>query len=713
MSFLNTIQRHPTGYTPGAEFQDHYYGVKLGVLTRVDPHEMLADVKILSGGVERYEIDLTQSQAGPRSFWGGVPEVNSLVLVGYRRYHKQLHEAVILGYLPTSKRSALRFDPFNPTDPSSITSEQEDLFKELFSPQTRFKRLLLQPGDVGGMSAAGSELVLSKDVRIWNRAGDGIEIRDAERALILQGIHVMESHGGFYRIAGPTRRSAQFLPPDIFNGDILKEDADRYFGQDYLERWLKGGDNSNKYFNNYTRFPPITLSNGKQVYYCGTVESASVENPKSGSEPYVEDRLELTHTTDLVQDVREEIDGFQPDRRPIYIERVIGTVVGNDLGTDQGRQQYGAVLRPKIFGDFQSTGPGSFGMEPVVRSGIDDSEANSSAGAFLFKLNPPGPTGSPSPKSVFGCAVSKQGKLFLNVPGSRVDHYSSGTKNVSAEVNLEGALKMRLGASKPDGIAWHLTLEGGAVFDFKGSANGAGLQFRTHSSYTVEARGVPDLDNIAYSENLQGNRRAFCSGDSTEEIKGAKIQNINGGNTITADRQNINVMNGYGLNAGSVDVMVSGKTQNRYAQSVSTTIVTQGSDTTVMQGDVTELLLLGDKTIDVIGGSMETSVIAGHYKVDVLTGGIQMSSTIGAVSISSSINSISTSSGLGTSITAGTTIDTSAGISTTISSPLVSIGSAAAALGVARATPMMPPNSPSMCWITGAPLMGCAVIRSV
>jgi hypothetical protein len=66
--------RYASGYVPGKEFTDtgEPFGLKLGVITRVDEVEMKADIKVLTGGGDRFEIDLTQAQAGPRSFWGGV-----------------------------------------------------------------------------------------------------------------------------------------------------------------------------------------------------------------------------------------------------------------------------------------------------------------------------------------------------------------------------------------------------------------------------------------------------------------------------------------------------------------------------------------------------------------------------------------------------------------------------------------------------------------
>jgi hypothetical protein len=97
---LKNQPNRPLGTIPNKSFVDgdDPYGIKIGVITRVDEINMKADIRVLTGGGNRIEVDLTQGIAGPRSFWGGVPELNSLVLLGYRRRHKNLREACILGY---------------------------------------------------------------------------------------------------------------------------------------------------------------------------------------------------------------------------------------------------------------------------------------------------------------------------------------------------------------------------------------------------------------------------------------------------------------------------------------------------------------------------------------------------------------------------------------------------------------------------------------
>ena len=182
--------KHAAGEFHGKDFVDHHgiSGVTIGILTRIDEINMKADVHLVNGA-DRYELDLTQGMAGPRSFWGGVPEVNSVVVLGYRAKSKKLKDAMILGYLPTALVSGLRFDPISTDNPSNITSDEQALYSQVYSPTIRTKRLKLRPGDVGGMAADGAEIKFDRNIQMMNRAGDLIELRDAERLLITQAIN--------------------------------------------------------------------------------------------------------------------------------------------------------------------------------------------------------------------------------------------------------------------------------------------------------------------------------------------------------------------------------------------------------------------------------------------------------------------------------------------------------------------------------------------
>jgi len=723
---MSRTPKHVQGSTPGKDFVDtaDISGIKIGMVIRVDEVNMKADLKILSSSSERYEIDLTQGIAGPRSFWGGIPEVNSLVVVGYRRIHKHLYDAVILGYLPTGNRAGLRFDPHSPEDPGEISAEDRDNFAQVLGTTRRLKRLNLRPGDVGGMSASGSELVLSKDVRMANRAGDSIELRDSDRTLISQTIHRVESDAGIKRISGPIRRGTFFIPNDLLKADGTLRDTDTaYYGRDTLQiagpgigsgsaaKFSNAAGKPLSLFNDTTTFPPVTYSNGRRVHYPPTSPAVSIEDPNESADAFVEDRLELGHTSDLTQEVIEEIDGFSLDRNTPYIERVMGTVVGNDSSTTRGQRQYGKILKPKLFPDFQSIALGKFTLEAVDRNPTaPDLEVATSAAAFYFKVRPPRSTGD----NAFVAAVSKQGKLFLNVPASTVEDYPSGTKKVSVEMSLEGALKAFIGASNPDRISAHITLEGGLHLDIGRDAQGNAITTRYHSGTKTVYEGNPNEDDVTASLEIRGIKESNISGAERKVIEGSKQTTVSGQYQVNADRYSVNAFQGASLNFGELNQMVSGKTQLNFALQVLENIALGGKISTILAGGLTQTVLAGAISYSALAGAVSIAAPAGAYSVTVGVGAMSMTTGAGAVTISTGAGVMSLAAGAGAiSMTAGLAINLAATTIISMIAPQILFGGPAAVLGVVRGVPAMPPGSPSLDIITGIPLPGSALVRSL
>ena len=722
----------PQGHVPGREFvaSGDPFGIKLGTITRIDELHMKCDVKVLTGGGVQREVDLTQPMHGPRSFLGGVPEVGSLVILGYRRKHKNLYEAMILGYMPNvGLRSGLRFDPMSSINPGDVTPDDQAQYDDLLGTTVRYKRLKLNPGDVGGMSASGAEMALSKDVRLSNRAGDLIELRDSDRTLVSQAVHRVEAEAGVHRRSGPIRRGMLWLPPDIMtggaNGNTLLSEADRYFGRDELQAAGPGLPGSPfkfsnaqgqllDIFNDSNEFPPVTYSNGRRVFYAATQPAVCFEDPnEAGTEVYTEQRVEMYHTTDTSVDVLDEIDGFTVAPRSIYIEQVLGTLVGNDAYSGEGQRQYGRLLKPKIFDSFAQRTPGVFSLQEVPRNPMEqDIEAETTAGAYLFKIRPPKGVNGDFP---FGVSVSKQGKLYVQLPGSIVENYADGaTKNVSMEFNSEGAIKAHVGASSPDRVSLDLTLEGGIVADLGSSAGGQAIKVRYHSSVSQEYLGVPDENDVAYSVAVTGNMETVCSADAVENVLGAKVTTVNGGYAMLADRVQVQAQSGYTVNAGECNVLVSGKSQYNYALAVLENIVLGGKLSTIVAGGLIQNVVAGACSTNVLGGATALNSAAGAYTVNVGAGGMTMSVAAGAVAISAAAGAMSLAAGAGAiAVTAGLALNLTAGAALSMIAPQVLVGGPAGVLGVVRGVPALPPGTPSLDPITGTPLLGSATFRSI
>ena len=726
---MSNRNRDLIGKTPGNQFSDGDYSIKVAIVQRVDEVNLKADLKILTGTAsERFEIGLTQAMFGPRSFWGGIPEVNSLVIIGYRRIQSKIREATILGYLPTAIRTSWRFDPVSPDDPGNVDAADLSTFERLFGKTTRFKRLYLRPGDVGGMSANGSEFALTSDVTLTNRAGDFIELRDSERTLVMSAIHSVRTEAGIRKIGGPIRRGAHFLPHDIFNADgTLKDETSTpnpYFGRDELQA-AGPGDTAGVFprfatnagavldlFNDTTNFPPVTYSNGRRVHYPPTIRGAGLDDLDSFADAYVEDRMEMSHTTDLVQEVLEEVEGFSMDRRLPYIERVYGTVVGNSLNSTRDQRQYSQILKPKLFEDFTSNRIGKFTLEAVDRKPTaPDLEVDTQAGAYLFRIRPPqGISGS---DGAFVSAVSKQGKLFLSAPASSVEDFASGTKNISAEVSLAGALKAYLGASSPNRISAYITMAGGVHLDIGRDAAGNAVTIQYHSGVKTIADGNPNEDDVADDAEIRGIKRLRLTGKKEQFIEGMKTDTVSGMYQVRSDRYNLNAFSGVSLNAGEYNSMISGKTQINYALQVLENIALGGKILTILAGGFTQSVVAGATTFSTLAGATTFNNPAGAFNVVVGTGALSMTVAAGAVTLSTAAGAMSLGAAAGAvSISAGLAINLTAATTISHVAPQILFGGPAAVLGVCRAAPVLPPGVPTLDIITNIPLQGSALVRS-
>lgn len=694
-----------------------YFYVSLGVIRRVDPQHMKCDVAILTGGnATRYELDLTQGMAGPRSFWGGVPEVGSVVVLGYRRKHQKLFEPVILGYLPVGMRTGSRFDPYGATSPSDISEGDRELYEEIYGKPVRYKRLLLDEGDAGGMSSRGAEFALTTDVQAVNRAGDGFHFRESDRTFLVQSRRWYHTSSGATLVSGPIQRNKLLLPSSFFGSDgkILPE----YQGSSVLQsigygdpggsfKLLQSDGSPGEFVNNEGLFPSTTFQDGSKTYF---VSTSPDENPEvAGALLFTEHTLSLPHTTDLTGEVTADTDGVDVEPTRNLVEITHGTVVGNDPWTTGGMRNYGKILKPSLFPDFRNpvTGNTRFTLNPISRTPTNgDIEAYTQAGAFLYQMRPP------QGDTPFVVSISKQGKLFLQVPGSTVEDQQ--TNNISIEALLVGALKAKVGASNPDRVSLNLSLDGGIHADIGSDSSGKAVSLRFRSSVHQSYQGTPDTDDVALRTEIQGVSQRSVSGEDFSNIIGSKLTTVSGRYQLESDRMVVNAISGFSGNYGEKNELVAGKTQLNHALQVLETIVAGGKVTTILAGGSTETIAAGLKSVSVLGGAYTTNVAAGAYTVTVGAGAISLSTGAGAVALSTGAGAMSLTAGAGAmTLTAGLAINLAAPLAISLASPQVLLGGPLAVLGVVRGAPVLPPGVPSLDFLLNIPYLGSAVIRSI
>ncbi len=725
---IHYVSKYPDNFAVNEDFIDNHgtsHGFRVGVVQRVDEVNMKVDVKIITGSGYRMEVELSQAMCGPRSFWGGIPEVGSFVMVGYRMVSPKhnIAEATILGYLPTGNRQGLRYDPFAASDPNDIDEEDKADYRNYVGGPVRYKRFKMQPGDVGGMSSSGAEMWLNRSVNLVNRAGDLIELRDEERTLVTQAIHRFDNEAGVKRYSGPVRRQVFWIPREVVTADgstkTLKDEAAGYYGRDDYQN-LGPGPVGGDYkfaspsgvlleqFNNATDFPPVTYSNGKTVFYPSTSSEAGIEaKPDEGAgAAFTEVRTEIAHDTELVQEVHTEIDGFCPNPRMTYIEHVMGTVIGNDPYSTLGIKQYGQILRPQLWGMGKALTPGKFTLETINRNS-SDLDAKTSAAAFLFRINPVFTTADDVP---FAVAVQKQGKLLMQVPKPSNDAYGDSVKGVSADLNLLGALKLFVGAASPSNTSLFAKLEGGIKAEIgRNTDTGNSLDIVYRGPVKNRYVGAADAQGNSLSTDVSGKHTMMSAGDTYLQTGGSFIVASNGAATTRADKISQTAISGYSMNAGGCNVNINGMTYLTYAQDKHETIISGGEFKNVIAGPVVESLAAGSKTVTV-NGTISTTATAAITE----SSGASITQTSGAAFTVSSGAAYSLTAAAAVSVTAGAlvTIVSPAGID--LSSPNIMLGGAATAvLGVVRATPSLPPGTPTLDYITGLPLLGSAGVRSI
>jgi len=721
------VSKRPSGYASRTFFIDNEgtaKGIRVGIIQRIDEINMKADIKILTGAGIRFEVELSQSMCGPRSFWGGVPEVGSLVLVGYRdisRVHN-LAEAVILGYLPMGNRLGIRYDTFAPSDPTDIDPEDADFYAKNIGRTVRYKRFKLSPGDVGGMSSNGAELSLNRSVNMANRAGDLIELRDDDRTLVTQTLHRFDSDAGVRRLSGPVRRQVFWMPSEIMNttsdGSTLKSEADGYRGRDEFQSVGPGDVGSNTKFsnangrlipefNNATQFPPVTYSNGKTVFYPSLIPDTSIEgDPDTGAgSTFTEVRTEIYHDTDLVPDVTTEIDGFDPFPKATFIEHVMGTVVGNDPYSTLGIEQYGQVLRPQIWTSGTTMTAGSFSLEAIDRGARGDADVRTSAAAYLFRINPV----QSNDESFFAVSVQKQGKLLVQVPKPANDAYNDNVKGVSADVNLLGALKMFVGAASPSNTSMFAKFEGGIKAEIgRNSDTGSSLDIVYNGPVKSKFVGANDPSGNGLVTEVNGRNVTTVSGDHDVATGGSVNINANGSQTVKASKIVHHATSGYTLNAAGYQANILGKTTLTYAELKTETIVTGGEIKTVVAGAVVENIAGGALSTTVNGAVTVNSTAA----ISEIAGAAFNQTSGGAFTVSAGA-AYSLTATAAVSITAGGLLNQVAPAGISMVSPNIMLGGPTAVLGVARATPLLPPGVPTLDYITGLPIQGSASVRSI
>jgi hypothetical protein len=726
----------------------------------VDTEAMLCSIRLETGTGERHDVPLPASGGGgPRSWAGCILEPGSKVIIGWKKYSHRAFKPYIIGVMTVGTLGARNYEPFSTGDPTDVEAVLS-LFPDLANdPHMNLNVLRLKsrkgyPGDFVASSSSGADLILDKDFYATNQPGNEIRLRASDQTYILQTSNEFVSNSaGYYRrglirrdafnlqldllasayyqqqIASPpsTQTFDQFLAANPFttanatdsNGnpvlDALGNPVVAYsvigkngipMGSPAYTNLLNLGLITPAGTQNFPDdptdpfYPFVVHPDGQRASYVVTGEhSASFSQ---ANDCYVEDRVEIRHTSDGTMAVTADGDGVQID--PIgypqgFIEDVRGTVVGNDPYTDSGRALYKRILTMRVFDSpddgYPSGGPK---LEPIDTV-VSQSDADTKALCRLFRVQ------SPTNSNQYAFGITKEGRVMLHVPASTGSTPDESGKSI--DVNTQGVVKAILGMDQSR-TSLDFTTQGGVkinlgtfITEDPSDNNGISVDLTLAGKVRTNYQGTDGRETVIGSNDflsVGGTYMQVINGNSIEAVGGAKAIE---GNSITLNAGPGGMKMKY---AGDWNQTILGRASEMYALP-RICVFAVGDIKTMLAGVDVQTVVAGGITRTVTSGAgIVDTVAVGNYVQTVGTG--NFTTTVGTGNMTATVgtgNLVLTAGGGSMTMTSGIVANFVASAVASLTAPLCKVGP----IGVGYAVAGAPgPPSPALDYITGLPLFG-------
>jgi len=689
------------------------FALRLGEIQRVDYEHMVCDIHWLQGATPpAKEVPLTSGYWSKRGFLGAMPEEGSVVVCGFSAAHTdQAVKPYILAYLPNGYLTALGFDPLGVAERNAegIDKPLETLQRELqglYGP-TRHKMRKLYPGDIYGASDKGAELILDRDARLLNSGGAELWLRTEDQSLITTTLDAYATTAAARRRSGRITRSALTLPSDMTFGEDGRIKPGTLLFEHLVDAGLIFEDGDIP--PDINRLPFITLESGERLALV-TENLADVTDPDV--QVYAEDRVEIQEFTDQRLPFPDhygfdgDLIGDNPQWNP-FIEKVSGTVVGNNPYTARGRSNYGKLLKPVLFGSPSSTS-GRVRMEPVKNE--QGEKEKSLVAAHLYRMNRPDGLGE------LFLAHDKEGHVFLSIPASTSKKSNLGAGR-SIEADVKGSIKAVIGANKNDHTSLDIFATGGAKWTLGSiDTTGRSLDLIAKGGLGVKVTGS-DRDGSAITGELSGDVGLAIEGSFGLSTTEDHIEEINGKKQVSSEGREASV--GTGDDALTVlsnqSHTIKGNVSNSIGEGRTTTIVKPSTTS----ANAEELKILAGNRQTTFGApATDTITYASTGTKTVQAGGpltcSWQSPTTGNFTFQASSGTYSVTLGAGTISLTGANVNVSASTAINIQAPTVNVtgkvalGTAAAALAVVGGSPG---PSPYIDPLTGLPLTGNPLVN--
>jgi len=703
------------------------YALRVATVTTIDYKNMKVSLRVSTGETSTYSsVPLTFPGAGNRHFLGAMPEPGDLCLVGWGMQESgKTQRPFIVGWMVPGTTLGYDWLPTQPVTPDEFGfSPKMKGQLQGVGGRVRHKLRQMDPGTLLMSSSQGADLVLNESLMLMNRRGNELLLRDQDQALVVRTLQQFHAGAGFRSYLGMVQRDATFLPTQMFADQTLWEAAQQVdaegkplsrlalesspYTQGFLtpasvfQRDENGVPLSNLSFSSEVD-PYDFLQRGLFISPEGYALNAPRSNAVYGGKPiyrvstsgtnsavdstaltFVENRIEVAHTSDGTLPVTEQTDGFDADRLPNsspqdpdpmggspnapFIESVLGTVIGNDPYSESGRAVYGVPLKPVVFaGEVRS---------PGMMSGMGS--AVSEHAATLFKMQPPV---TPGLAPTFW-SVAKDGRVFASVggPGGTWSgevafqnglHLGSGANSMgqSLLVDADGSISLRAkqgGLTENVGIL--LSADKAAVRIFGGASTTVGGIASREAKGSGEGEGALPAVSIESATNMEM-RAGQSMMLSAVRVTVGNAQQVSLSASTSLDLQSGDGMslssNTYQQNVlGKAEYIYSGPTnknptngalrETKFVGNPSTGFTGGTADKYLLQyGDREETLMTGDHNSTIAVGNRTYNVASGTYAVN--AGGSNMRLTPSSASLQGAGSVLVAASGSST-ITAGTSM---------------------------------------------------------
>ena len=659
------------------------FPIRYGKVTRVDPKRMVVDLVLISQtNVDFTNVPITFPGAGARHFFGAMPEVGDICLIGQQPAESgRSKRPVILGwYVPSTQAGYdwLNVRSHGP-DELDLTPKQKVALDGIAS-ERRHKLRQMEAGNVVASSSQGADLLLTESATLTNRRGNEVVLRDQDQALVVRSLQQFHAGAGFRTYSGMVQRDANLLPtqvvkdsvdwtsdrqvdgeeapldvadldenedagspqyPSVFSGLITTEATDP---TEALRRGLFLDLDGN--FIVDPSNDGASVYGGKKVVRVAADMSGNA-TARPGVETFSEYRVEVAHTSTGILPVTEQTDGIDIDRllttppstddeatggnqlgttdptllspNSPMVEFVLGTAVGNDYTYKP--EEYGLPLVAKI-----TTESGE--RQTVVRAYDPKSDTLQDQLAFLIRSRDPE---DPSKESFV--ALTKGGAWLTSFQGQgskvsqenlrtgKVSFYGKDADGQSRVLNASGAVSIKSLAGRPtDNVGVEIKSDRGAVSIYGGGPNSEGAADGSSNDNSPSNNKMALKMESANGAQLQAAEQVKITAPEINLTEN-KITNVSPSGSF-----NVNSGDAISMSSKSLGMTINGKAEYTFGGPL---------DGLPTNGATRSTSFVGNPATGALGGPVdEYSVVYGGREETFTLGKSETTVTVGSFNVS-------------------------------------------------------------------------------